>query len=159
MGTGANFAMRADLIGELGGFDECLGAGSPSAGGEDLDAFVRVIRAGRAIAYEPAALVWHVHRIDADALRAQMYEYGTALSAYLFKYVSSPRSAWDILRRAPQGFARLGVLGARSQRVGEETGFHRELLIAETKGLIAGPWTYLKARRSQPRARRRAVAP
>jgi glycosyltransferase involved in cell wall biosynthesis len=159
MGTGANFAVRVDQMRELGGFDECLGAGSPSSGGEDLDAFVRVIRGGRAIAYEPAALVWHVHRIDDAALRAQMYEYGVALSAYLFKYIYSRRSAVDVMCRLPAGVARLGVLGSRSQRVGAQTGFDRALFMAEMKGLAAGPWAYLKARRVQPPARRRAVAP
>ncbi|HEX4308011.1 MAG TPA: glycosyltransferase [Solirubrobacterales bacterium] len=159
MGTGANFAVRVDLMRKLGGFDECLGAGSPSGGGEDLDAFVRVIRSGWAIAYEPAALVWHVHRIDEAALRAQMYEYGVALSAFLFKYISSRRSALDVMRRVPAGLAHLGVLGSRSRRVGADTGFDRGLMLAEMKGLGAGPWAYLRARRAQPRARSRAVAP
>jgi glycosyltransferase involved in cell wall biosynthesis len=159
MGTGANFAVRTGLMREIGGFDECLGAGSPTAGGEDLDAFVRVIRSGHAIAYEPAALVWHVHRIDEAALRAQMYEYGKALSAYLFKFLASRRAGPDVMRRIPQGVARLGVLGSRSQRVGNETGFDRELMVAEMKGLTAGPWAYLKARRRQGPDRRRAVAP
>src|SRR5262249_34518962 len=39
-GTGANIAFRSDAIRALGGFDESLGAGSPTCGGEDLDAFV-----------------------------------------------------------------------------------------------------------------------
>lgn len=159
LGTGANFAVRSELIREIGEFDESLGAGSPCAGGEDLDAFVRFIRAGYSLSYEPAALVWHAHRIDRDDLRRQMYEYGMALSAYLFKYASSRRTALDVLRRLPYGLRRLALLGLRSRRIGLQTGFARELLIAETRGFMVGPLAYTRARRAQDPKRRRAVAP
>lgn len=159
IGTGANFAVRVEPMRDLGGFDECLGAGSPTAGGEDGDAFVRIIRAGYAISYEPAALVWHVHRMDQSSLQRQMFEYGKGLSAYLYKYISAPRTSVDVLRRLPQGLARLAVLGSRSSRVGHATGFSRELMFAEMRGLLAGPLAYARARRSQDPERRRAVAP
>jgi glycosyltransferase involved in cell wall biosynthesis len=158
-GTGANFAVRSELLRELGGFDESLGAGSPCEGGEDLDIFVRFIRAGHSISYEPAALVWHEHRAGRDDLRCQMYAYGKALSAYLFKYASSRRTALDILRRLPYGVRHLGVLGVRSRRVGSQTGLAYEPVIAEMRGLMAGPFAYARARRAQDPERRRAVAP
>jgi GT2 family glycosyltransferase len=158
-GTGANFAARADVLREIGAFDESLGAGSRCDGGEDLDIFVRFIRAGYAIAYEPAALVWHEHRAGREDLRRQMYSYGKALSAYLFKYASSRATALDVLRRVPYGVRHLGVLGARSRRVGAQTGLAYEPVIAEVCGLIAGPLAYARARRAQDPERRRAVAP
>jgi Predicted glycosyltransferases len=158
-GTGANFAVRSELLREIGGFDESLGAGSPCAGGEDLDAFVRFIRAGYSISYEPAALVWHKHRSGRDDLYRQMYEYGKSLSAYLFKYASSRRTALDILRRLPQGVRHLGVLAARSRRAGSQAGLAYKPGIAEMRGLIAGPLAYTRARRAQDPERRRAVAP
>ena len=158
-GTGANFAVRTDLLREIGEFDETLGAGSPCDGGEDLDIFVRFIRAGYSLSYEPAALVWHEHRSDRDDLRRQMYSYGKALSAYLFKYASSRRTALDILRRVPRGVRHLGVLGARSSRVGSQTGLAREPVLAEMRGLMAGPLAYARARHAQDPKRRRAVAP
>jgi glycosyltransferase involved in cell wall biosynthesis len=158
-GTGANFAVRTELLREIGGFDECLGVGTPCQGGEDLDIFVRFIRAGYAIAYEPAALVWHEHRSSSDDLRHQMYGYGKSLSAYLFKYMSSRRTALDVLRRLPQGVSHLGVLGARSSRMGSQTGLAYGPVMAEIRGLIAGPFAYARARRAQDPERRRAVAP
>ena len=158
-GTGANFAVRTELLREIGGFDESLGAGSPCYGGEDFDVFVRFILAGYAIAYEPAALVWHEHRSEADDLRRQMYGYGRSLSAYLFKYMSSRATALDVLRRLPQGMRHLGVLGARSSRMGSRTGLAQEPVMAEIRGLIAGPFAYTRARRAQDPERRRAVAP
>jgi glycosyltransferase involved in cell wall biosynthesis len=158
-GTGANFAARTEALREIGAFDESLGAGSPCDGGEDLDIFVRFIRAGYSISYEPAALVWHEHRAGPDALRRQMYAYGKALSAYLFKYVSSPATAGDVLRRVPHGLRHLAVLGARSRRVGTRTGLAYDPAMAELRGLLAGPLAYALARRRQDPERRRAVAP
>ncbi|MGA9871725.1 MAG: glycosyltransferase, partial [Rhodococcus sp. (in: high G+C Gram-positive bacteria)] len=45
-GTGANFAVARDRMFDLGGFDEALGVGSPTNGGEDLDMFFRILMAG-----------------------------------------------------------------------------------------------------------------
>ena len=61
-GTGANIAFRRSAVRKLGGFDEGMGVGSPTGGGEDIDMFVRVLLAGRALVYEPGALIWHRHR-------------------------------------------------------------------------------------------------
>ncbi|HWX46077.1 MAG TPA: glycosyltransferase, partial [Solirubrobacteraceae bacterium] len=158
-GTGANFAFRTGPLREIGGFDESLGAGSPCAGGEDLDIFVRLLRAGYSISYEPAALVWHEHRTDHDDLRRQMYAYGKALSAYLFKYASSRRTALDMWRRLPHGIGHLGALGRRSGQAGSQAGLARELLLAELRGAMTGPLAYARARRAQDSERRRMVAP
>jgi glycosyltransferase involved in cell wall biosynthesis len=158
-GTGANFSFRTDVLRELGEFDESLGAGSPSAGGEDLDIFVRMIRAGYAISYEPAALVWHEHRADDEALRRQMYAYGKALSAFLYKYASSRGTALDMMRRVLPGMRRIGVLGTRSRQAGTPSGLARKLMLAEMRGFMAGPLAYERTRRIQDPDRRRAVAP
>ncbi len=158
-GTGANFAVRAELLRQIGGFDECLGAGTSCQGGEDFDIFVRFILAGYALAYEPAALVWHEHRSGEEDLHRQMYGYGKSLSAYLFKYMSSRTTALDVLRRLPQGMRHLGVLGARSSRMGSQTGLAVGPVTAEIRGLIVGPFAYSRARHAQDPERRRAVAP
>jgi GT2 family glycosyltransferase len=158
-GTGANVAFRADALRDTGGFDEALGAGSACAGGEDLDIFVRMLRAGHSIAYEPAALVWHEHRASDNELRGQMYAYGKGLSAYLFKYACSRRTAWDVLRRVPFGLVRLASLGRRASSAGERASCGRGLLIAEARGWLAGPFAYRAARRRQDPANARAVAP
>jgi glycosyltransferase involved in cell wall biosynthesis len=84
-GAGANFAMPRSVIGELGGFDEALGAGSPTGGGDDIDMFVRVLVAGYVLLYEPAAIVWHRHRADMAGLVTQVRGYGLGLGAWLTK--------------------------------------------------------------------------
>ena len=73
IGSGANTVVRADVARELGGFDTSLGAGTPALGGEDLDFYVRLLREGHAVAYEPAAIVWHEHPDGEGTLRRQVY--------------------------------------------------------------------------------------
>jgi glycosyltransferase involved in cell wall biosynthesis len=158
-GTGANFAFRANVLRELGGFDERLGAGTTCGGGEDLDIFVRIVQAGRSISYEPAALVWHEHRVDHNDLRRQMFFYGKGLSAYLYKYASSRDTAFDILRRLPRGVGHLIQLARRATNAEDQTDSSRDLLLAEIKGWIAGPVAYQLARRRQGLPSPSALAP
>ncbi|MCW3027658.1 MAG: hypothetical protein JWN81_869 [Solirubrobacterales bacterium] len=158
-GTGANCAFRASVLRMLGGFDESLGAGSRSGGGEDLDIFVRVIRAGYDLSYEPAALVWHEHRADEEQLRHQLYAYGKGLSAYLTKYVVSRQTRGDVLRRVPHGLGHLATLRARSGDAGARSGLDHRLMLAEVRGLLTGPWSYLRARSEQDSESVLRVAP
>jgi len=108
-GTGANFAMRRSAILELGGFDEALGVGTVTGGGEDIDMFSRVVLSGGALAVEPAALVWHRHRADLEALRVQARGYGTGLGAWLTKIALRPRTLGMALQRAPRAVRHLVV--------------------------------------------------
>lgn len=111
-GTGANFALRRTTALELGGFDTAFGAGTPTGGGEDLDIFTRVLFAGGALVVEPSAIVWHRHRADLAALRAQGKGYGVGLGAWLTKVALDPRMASRAVRRAPQALVRLVGKGA-----------------------------------------------
>ncbi|MBT2501653.1 glycosyltransferase family 2 protein [Curtobacterium sp. ISL-83] len=108
-GTGANFAMRRDALTRLGGFDEALGVGTVTGGGEDIDMFSRVVLAGSALVVEPAALVWHRHRADVRALRTQAAGYGTGLGAWLTKTALRPRTLGMALVRAPRAVRHLLV--------------------------------------------------
>jgi len=147
-GTGANFCFDRQLLLDLGGFDVALGAGAPTRGGEDLDIFVRVLRAGRAIAYEPRALVWHHHRADDAALLRQMYGYGTGLSAYLCKLLLDPSTRLDVLRRVPRGLWRLTRIRKQtSERLTSPAAASRRALGWELAGLLAGPALYVRAQR------------
>ncbi len=159
-GTGANFAARVPALRKLGGFDECLGAGSPTRGGEDLDMFVRLVTAGFAISYEPAALVWHEHRVDDQALRRQMHAYGLGLTAYLTKHLMHARSRRELLRRAPGGLRHaLTLLGRSHDAVGAAALDQREMTRVELRGMLGGPAAYLRARRGARPEHLRAVAP
>jgi GT2 family glycosyltransferase len=143
-GTGANMAFRRDALETAGPFDEALGAGSRARGGEDLDMFVRVLRAGWAIAYEPAAVVRHAHRDDGEKLRQQLHGYGVGLTAYLTKQLASPRAAFGMLVRLPRGLRHgLSLLG----RSGGSCG--RPLRWAEARGMAYGPVAYVLGRLEQ----------
>jgi GT2 family glycosyltransferase len=169
-GAGANFAVRTELLRELGGFDEALGAGTPAAGGEDLDIFVRVLLAGHALAYQPSAVVWHHHRAGLDELRRQMFGYGTGLSAFVTKHLWERGTRREVLRRIPRGIGRVAAIARGTHgsvgRVAGESGPPaarseapearwgtpevpvRELLLRELCGLLVGPIRYVRARRA-----------
>lgn len=91
-GTGANMAFRADLLRELGGFDEALDMGAALPGGGDVDMFYRVVRSGRSLVYEPAFAVRHEHRRDRAGLRRQFRRsWGTGTTAFAMKlYADDP---------------------------------------------------------------------
>ena len=158
-GTGANVAFRSAAIRAIGGFDESLGVGSPTCGGEDLDAFVRLLRSGQALTYEPAALVWHEHRVEEKDLQKQMYCYGKGLSGYLCKFLVTRESRREVAGRLVAGALHARRQVRRSQAAADRSGVGRGLLRAELQGALTGPWAYLRARRQQSRAHIRAVAP
>jgi GT2 family glycosyltransferase len=158
-GTGANFAFRRDAILAIGGFDNSLGAGSLTQGGEDLDAFVRLLRAGYGLCYEPAAVVLHHHRVDIESLVRQMRGYGLGLGAYLTKYLLAPATRGEMVRRIFQGLAHARRLAGRSAAASDDSDLRRAVLRAELTGLLAGPLAYLRSRSRQERAHTRAVSP
>lgn len=160
LGTGANFAVKASAVRSIGGFDQCLGAGVSTQGGEDLDLFVRLLLAGNSFAYEPCALVWHDHRSDDAALRIQMYAYGLGLTAYLMKYMLARRSRLALIRRVLATARHASVLIRRSQeaRAGASLAGSGVTSI-EVRGMLAGPFVYLRARRGQDPEHLKSVAP
>jgi glycosyltransferase involved in cell wall biosynthesis len=159
-GTGANFAASASVLKSLGGFDECLGAGSPTQGGEDLDIFVRLLTAGHGLSYEPSALVWHEHRVDDSSLRRQMYAYGLGLTAYLTKYLLGQRSRGALMRRVPSGVRHAMTLLRRSRKAADQASLAQTGMTgAELRGMLAGPLAYVRARRRADADHVRSVAP
>ena len=153
-GTGASFGFRRTTLVELGGFDEALGAGTATRGGEDLDIFVRVLLGGGAIAYEPAALVWHHHRADEASLARQMYGYGAGLTAYLTKLILQRETRRDVLGRIPAGLIRMvRIRSGTTGRLDAPAAGSRRLLGREFAGYLAGPVLYARSRRGVGAAR------
>jgi GT2 family glycosyltransferase len=85
VGTGANMAFRRHVFREIGEFDLSLGAGTLARGGEDLDMFFRVLKAGHSVVYEPAALTRHRHRRDHAALQQQVGGWASGMTAYVVR--------------------------------------------------------------------------
>jgi glycosyltransferase involved in cell wall biosynthesis len=148
-GTGAAMAFRVAELGALGGFDEALGAGTRTSGGEDLDIFVRVLQAGHALVYEPSSVVWHHHRSDFEGLRRQMFGYGSGLTAYVTKHLLDRNSRRALITRIPNGIAHMTSVARKSQQPRPAAGSvpARSLLLRELAGMAAGPLLYAAARR------------
>jgi len=152
-GTGANFAVRRMLALELGGFNECLGAGTRTAGSEDLEMFVRMLLAGHDLAYEPSAVAWHLHRTDEEALRKLMFGYGKGLTALFLANLHRGTRA-DVFNQSVRAARNL----ARDRRRELEEGMPAAYLAAEVAGVIYGPVAYGLEKWKGPR-RRSPVAP
>lgn len=151
-GSGNNMAFSRNLLTRLGGFDESLGAGSPTRGGEDLDIFRTVLRAGWIIAYTPDAVVHHFHRDTERALRTQLYGYGTGMAAVVTKaIVSDPAVARELIGRLPAALRVL--LSPRSAKnAGKGSDYPMSLTAIELLGYLTGPWLWLRSRRAGARS-------
>ncbi|HZT05861.1 MAG TPA: glycosyltransferase family 2 protein [Chloroflexota bacterium] len=153
LGTGANMAFRTQILRSLGGFDIALGGGSPAIGGEDLAMSFQIIAAGFQLVYQPAAVVYHPHYRDYAALRRQMYGYGKGLTAYLTKcLIDNPRLGIDMLRKLPFGLDYLFSPRSRKNRR-KSPNYPRELTMIELKGMMDGPFAYVRGRWARDRGR------
>ena len=150
-GTGANCAFRAETLRELGYFDERLGPGNATLGGEDLDMFLRALLAGWTLSYEPAAIVWHFHRSDERALSYQMRAYGRGLGAYAAKHMAARGTGPEIARLVPAALWRL-VTERHSSNGGQTVPWR--LRLQELLGVLPGAAAYIRVRRAEPAADR-----
>lgn len=156
-GSGANMAFRISSLERIGGFDPAMGTGTPALGGDDLAAFFRIITAGEALVYEPAAIVRHTHYREYAALRRQIYGYGVGLTAFLTKaIVDQPHLLVDLLRKLPRGvFFALSPGSGKNQKKGRD--YPAELTALERKGLIYGPFAFLRSWQAARRYDRQAA--
>lgn len=145
-GVGANMAFRIGALRRIGGFDEALGAGTPAQGSEDTKMFSDLMRAGGSVAYWPTALTRHFHRRDLDGLRRQMRGYGSGLTAfYTASVLAKPSTVIDLVRLAPRALRDL--FSSDGLRVATlEDDFPQELLAENRRGLVTGPWLYVRGR-------------
>lgn len=134
-GIGANLAVRAVPVRGLGGFDEALGPGRPTRGGEDIELLVRIVLDGGTLAYLPAAYVWHHHRPSDDGLRDQLGGYALGLGAFLGKVAMDPRARRLAMRRFPAAITRLREIVRRESAGRPGEGAPR----SRTGGPGAGP--------------------
>jgi hypothetical protein len=143
-GAGANFAVSRTALAEVGGFDEALGAGTASGGGEDLNMFMRVVLAGHRLVYEPAAVVSHVHRTDLAELARQMRAYGSGCTAALTAItLGNARARRELPLKVIAGMARMRKL---SSGVRDNPALPSGLIRREVLGFLIGPLCYLRSR-------------
>ncbi|NWJ71609.1 glycosyltransferase [Pseudonocardia sp. ICBG1122] len=144
-GIGANLAVRAGAARAVGGFDEAMGPGTPTHGGEDCEFLVRMILAGHVLGYAPGAYLWHHHRPDQAALNTQLEGYAIGLGSFLAKVALSPQGRSVALRRLPAAVARLRHISDREAGAGDAM---PDSGLLERGGRIArGGWAYVQRSR------------
>ncbi|WP_395306771.1 glycosyltransferase [Mycobacterium sp. AMU20-3851] len=151
-GTGANFAIKRSAAVAMGGFDEALGAGTSTKGGEDIDMFFRLVAAGHTLVNEPAAIVWHRHRSDGAALLTQARGYGLGLGAWLTKVFTDRVHRRLALRVARKQFrsslragADYGAIMVPPADLGDS--IPKSVGRTEVLSVLGGPWALWRGRR------------
>ena len=129
----------------MGCFEECLGSGVPAGVGEDTLWFYKVLKSGRSIYYEPAAVALHHHRMTRRDLRRQLSAYSKGHVAYhlltLFKH-RDKRALVRICYELPASFA-----SRAWQRITGKGAYPWSLLATEIAGTLLGPWSLWRSRR------------
>lgn len=151
-GSGGNMAFRTEMLHAIGGFDNRLGAGTLTRGGEDTRALSLLLENGSMILYWPPAITWHYHRRTDEALEKQFFGNSAGLTAYYMSMLlTSPKYVWRILRFAPRGVKRILANRGSGQPDWPTGGVPENLLRAGRKGLLQGAWLYLREVRRQRR--------
>jgi glycosyltransferase involved in cell wall biosynthesis len=145
VGAGVNMAIRRSAAEEIGLFDVALDGGTLSRSGGDQEFFFRTLSRGFRIVYEPRALVWHKHRREWQALRNTLYGYGVGVFAWWTSALLHERET-TLLWRAPRWFCQYHVRNL-ARALLHPGAFPLDLAWAEFCGAIAGPISYLRARR------------
>jgi glycosyltransferase involved in cell wall biosynthesis len=153
IGAGANMAFRKNVINHVGLFDEALDAGTPTQSGGDHEFFARILLAGFSIIYDPAALNWHRHRRTPEELVNVIYGYGVGVYSLLTRHLLVNRDFSSI--SIAYGWFRSTQWRRLKKAIASRKGsIQEQLIFAELKGCLAGPWAYLKSRK-QTRLRQR----
>jgi glycosyltransferase involved in cell wall biosynthesis len=151
-GAGGNMAFRTEMLRAIGGFDNRLGAGTATHGGEETRALSLLLENGSMILYWPPAITWHYHRRTDEALEKQFFGYSAGLTAfYMSMILTSPKYVWRILRFVPRGVKRMLANRGSGQPDEPTGGVPENLLRAGRNGLLQGAWLYLREVRRQRR--------
>lgn len=152
--AGANMAFRRGALARIGGFDEDLGTGTASRGGEDLYAFITLLARGGRVTYEPAAVVRHRHRASYEDLETQMDASGVGFGAMLSALVVSDpchlvRLTSQVVVASTQTLRRARRRGFSPARGETSQDAPPELFWREVRGYLRGPSAYAASRRSR----------
>jgi GT2 family glycosyltransferase len=145
-GLGSNMAFRTAVLAAMGGFDEALGVGTATRGGEDLAMLIRLLTAGHRLAYEPVAITWHAHRTTLPELEHQIYGYGLGFTAMMTALaLRDPRHVIGLVSALPAWLRSLRDPSS-AKRASRADDYPPALARAELRGMLTGPAAYLRAR-------------
>jgi glycosyltransferase involved in cell wall biosynthesis len=149
LGHSANLAVRRDVLEEIGGFDELLGAGGRYRAAEDLDLMDRILLGGHLGRYEPDALAYHDQWRSKWELVKLDWSYGIGMGVRIAKLrrTNRARARRDLadalwaygLRSVPHDAIRLYrflTLTALARVAGTLTGIARGLPVRVVDGLL-----------------------
>ena len=85
-GAGGNMAFRTERLRAIGGFDNRLGAGTLTHGGEETRALSLLLENGSMILHWPPAITWHYHRRTDEALEKQFFGYSAGSHSVLHEH-------------------------------------------------------------------------
>ncbi|WP_013334394.1 glycosyltransferase [Gloeothece verrucosa] len=146
IGVSANMALHKKLLETVGNFDEILGVGTPTRCGEDHDLFSRILAQGYKIVYDPTALSWHRHRRTWPEMSKTLYGYGTGVYAFWTRSLLVEGELGVLL--LPMGwFLNQQLPNIIKSIFKAPNSTPLELLLAEVKGCLVGPWSYFVSRR------------
>jgi glycosyltransferase involved in cell wall biosynthesis len=156
-GVGASMAFDREALLRIGGFDVALGAGTPARAGEDTAAIADLMLAGGTFVYWPGAIMWHEHRKEFAEIERQLDGYGSGLTAFYARAVlRDPRRLLTLARLAPRAVRDLrGKDSVRTATMADD--YPATLRRASVRGMLSGPFRYLRSRRAQTRVAARAA--
>jgi GT2 family glycosyltransferase len=146
LGASVNLAIRRSVVEEIGSFDAALGPGTVARCGEDHEYFYRALAHGYRIIYDPAALVWHRHRPDWEALRHTIYGYGVGVYAWWTRALLLEGER-TVLKIGAKWFLGHHVWNLIKALLRRQTSVPLDLAWAEFLGALVGPVNYLRSRR------------
>jgi glycosyltransferase involved in cell wall biosynthesis len=163
-GAGGNMAFRTETLRALGGFNNRLGTRAIH-GGEDTWVLAFALERGSMVLHWPLAVTWHYHRRTDVELEKQFFGYTAALTAFFTAVLfASPLYVTRLLGFVLPGLRRIAASRGSHGTDGADhlpEDFPEELRRAIRRGLLAGPWLYLREiprqRRYPPPQKTRAV--
>jgi glycosyltransferase involved in cell wall biosynthesis len=146
VGAGVNMALRRSVLDLVGSFDETLDAGTPTHSGGDTEMFSRILSAGYRIVYDPSALSWHRHRRAWEALRKVIYGYGVGVYATWTRNLLYDKE-FAVFLQATYWFWTDQLPALVSSLLRRPGSIPLDLLLAELRGCLTGPFAYLRSRK------------
>jgi glycosyltransferase involved in cell wall biosynthesis len=117
-GMGANMAVRREVMGATGGFDEMMGGGAPLRSSQDFDFALRVYRVGFAVLLDPEVTVDHYGARTTAQWPGTLVAYGIGDGAFYGKHVRcrDPLAAWLLLKKIAYVIAKIGTDSVRDRK-------------------------------------------
>jgi hypothetical protein len=146
IGAGVNMALRLSVVPGIGLFDPALDAGTATQSGGDHEYFTRILKAGGIIEFTPQALNWHRHRRSWEELQKAMWGYGVGVySAWTSTFLAD--RDWGVFRCALGWFRHVQLPTLVRAYLRPSPEMPKDVLWAQLRGCVWGPFAYLKARR------------